>query len=1450
MSNDFFAQCNFTVNAGPDIKVCNAGDMTLMAGKVTGIVREIYWEPPTGLQDPKNPNSKITINANGEYILVAKGNSGVNLVNNGDFEQGNTGFFTDYILGFMSCYGAGYLDCEGTYAVINNPQLGHTGFAACKDHTSGGGNMMVLNGAASFQNVWCQTVPVMPNMDYIFTAWITSVVASSPPILQFNINGSSIGPTFNSSGAPCNWEKYEVIWNSGSNASADICILNENTSPGGNDFAIDDISFVKICEKRDTVLVEIEELNIVIEDPGIVNCDRPQLQIDATGSTQGKNFTYKWTTSNGKIISGDKTLKPTIEGPGTYELTICSPLPNCCKKAFIEILGNIKPPDLTLTVTDSIGCINDSIIIYLQSSVNPLDYFWKGPNGFESDEQNPIVKFGGTYTVTIIDEYNCKTTKSITVFENADNPKITIKSNNINCIKDTAFLKGNSTVAGSIIEWYGPNGFYLKGDSLQTIDSGVYKIKVTTPNSCIRFDSVRIIKDKNFPLLNYSSDTINCVRDSSQIIIKSSIKLNSVEWKSNNNFTQLSDSSIKTNSSGLYKFIGTANNGCKDSVFINILADTVKPNLNPVVDTINCMRTNVSLNSGNNNPNKIIEWSGPNGFISNVDGSSIDIPGIYKVKIIASNSCSSEANVNIMIDTIHPNLSTKNDTLNCLRDKLNLFLTDSYNSIYEWTGPTGFKSTQKNPQIDTPGIYVIKATLPNGCETAVSVVIFELKNKPIISYKNDTLNCLRDSLNLQANTDDPQSIFTWEGPGGFTSNVINPNIKSAGNYKFIVTNSLGCMDSATILISQDVRKPDLLAFNDTINCKKTSVSLKAISNRDSLSYTWTGPNGFSSNDSIISTNFPGQYKILVVSPEFCKSELVVSVDIDTLRPSFNLSVDSLNCKVTQTKINNSIQSTSTINWLGPNGFNSIQAEPIVNTPGLYSVTISGSNFCTEMNSILVIQDTIKPIVQLNSDTLTCIKKLVDLIALVSPNQLSGRWTYPDNSNIIGNIQKISKSGIYKFNVVGSNYCPQSAAIFILADTIQPDVNATGDFINCKKTSATILANSNTSNITYSWTGPNAYSSSQSSNNIIVAGTYKIKVTARNGCTNEQTINVSIDTIKPTINLVSDTINCNKAFAIVQSSTDVNNPIIVWKNNMQDSIANSKTITTDKAGTFTIEITNPTNFCKSISRINVVEDSLRIKDLFITTKNPICGNQFGKITNVGIVGGNGNFTYSIGRKDSIISNLSNANFVPGLYTLFVKDNKNCEFSKDFIIVDIPFIQTDITPEIKLQLGQSSLLDLNITSDRNIIRTIDWQPATYLSCNDCEDPIASPPMDIEYTVTVTDTNGCKSIQRIKVNVEDPQVWLPNVFSPNDDGINDWFYPFSSKADVITINTFQIFDRWGELVYANSNFRPDELDKGWNGNYKDQHCNPGVYVYWLEAELINGKKFLLKGDVTLVK
>jgi len=112
-------------------------------------------------------------------------------------------------------------------------------------------------------------------------------------------------------------------------------------------------------------------------------------------------------------------------------------------------------------------------------------------------------------------------------------------------------------------------------------------------------------------------------------------------------------------------------------------------------------------------------------------------------------------------------------------------------------------------------------------------------------------------------------------------------------------------------------------------------------------------------------------------------------------------------------------------------------------------------------------------------------------------------------------------------------------------------------------------------------------------------------------------------------------------------------------------------------------------------------------------------------------------------------------------------------------------------------------------------------------------------------VENINGCKTTANILVNVEKPRdVFIPNVFSPDNDGKNDEFKILDSATQQIV--SFRIFDRWGQLV-----FETDEITTGWNGVFKGKRSPAGVYVYMIEAICpIDGSTFLKKGDVTILR
>ena len=174
--------------------------------------------------------------------LLASSAAQASGVVNGDFEAGNTGFTSGY--GYLAPAGQGTLYPEGYYTVDTDPNNVHNLWSSFGDHTSGHGEMMIVNGAPNANvTVWDETLTgLSTNTTYFFSAWVASSYPTNPAMLDFSINGSSIG-TLTPPTTTGLWTQFYVPWNSGANTTAHIALVNQNTIRSGNDFALDDIDF-------------------------------------------------------------------------------------------------------------------------------------------------------------------------------------------------------------------------------------------------------------------------------------------------------------------------------------------------------------------------------------------------------------------------------------------------------------------------------------------------------------------------------------------------------------------------------------------------------------------------------------------------------------------------------------------------------------------------------------------------------------------------------------------------------------------------------------------------------------------------------------------------------------------------------------------------------------------------------------------------------------------------------------------------------------------------------------------------------------------------------------------------------------------------------------------------------------------------------------------------------
>jgi hypothetical protein len=160
---------------------------------------------------------------------------GVNLLVNGGFESGNIGFASEYVY-------QDWLFDAAAYCVGSNPHDHHADFLDLAAQE--GLLMMIVNGAEQPGiRVWRESqIPVSPGTTYYFSTWAACVNHDLGPqaTLLFSINGSPLGTLTTTFGG--SWNEFYATWNSGSDTSADVTVVDLNTEYGGNDFAIDNMA--------------------------------------------------------------------------------------------------------------------------------------------------------------------------------------------------------------------------------------------------------------------------------------------------------------------------------------------------------------------------------------------------------------------------------------------------------------------------------------------------------------------------------------------------------------------------------------------------------------------------------------------------------------------------------------------------------------------------------------------------------------------------------------------------------------------------------------------------------------------------------------------------------------------------------------------------------------------------------------------------------------------------------------------------------------------------------------------------------------------------------------------------------------------------------------------------------------------------------------------------------
>lgn len=555
-------------------------------------------------------------------------------------------------------------------------------------------------------------------------------------------------------------------------------------------------------------------------------------------------------------------------------------------------------------------------------------------------------------------------------------------------------------------------------------------------------------------------------------------------------------------------------------------------------------------------------------------------------------------------------------------------------------------------------------------------------------------------------------------------------------------------------------------------------------------------------------------------------------------------------------------------WSGPGIVDQTNGifDPVAAGPGAHSLVYRFSDDgCDFTSSITVnVYDVPEAFISNTDLTITCVSSTLMLDGTGSSGgPLNYAWSTTDGSILNGTNQAVAEvgsAGTYTLNVTNSvSGCFHQTSVTVTREASIPDaVGGPDATLNCDVTTVT-LGGASTSGptITYLWTTTNGNivgAADGSRVDVDMPGDYTLRVRDEsNGCEASDVVTVVLDTVVSNIVLTpGEIIDCDTPLSGVESTlSDPGNYAYTWstQNGRIEGAVDGANVQVSQGGTYTLTIVNLDNGCERTSDAVVDESDEIINDVEVSLTNIMCfGQNNGALVINNVMGGTPPYIYewSVSTPDgTMLSNLG-----PGQYSLTVTDVNGCSYSRVFNLSQPAQVTVDLGPNKIVAQGDEVGIEIETNVDPGAIGEIAWSPYDGKDCPGCLRFEFVATSSATITAMVTDTAGCSALDSMRLTVIVPRIYyIPNVFSPNGDNINDYFTIFG-RPNLTNINSLRIYDRWGNQVFERQGLTPGIESEGWDGTFNDKLMQPGVYTYWAELQFEDQSKEVVTGDITLIR
>ena len=762
-----------------------------------------------------------------------------------------------------------------------------------------------------------------------------------------------------------------------------------------------------------------------------------------------------------------------------------------------------------------------------------------------------------------------------------------------------------------------------------------------------------------------------------------------------------------------------------------------------------------------------------------------------------------------------------------------------------------------------PGNYQVVITDATGCS---ETFLFEISNPDPL-----TVNAVQDSLiSCFGGSDGFASASGLGGIGNisYTWNDINQSSGqtignlSAGPITVTAMDENGCEAMATVIMEQ----PDSLILDfstDPVRClggnDGTAMVIPMGGTPDYL-YQWSGGNN--PDQSEISELDAGLYSVTVEDQNGCQALGGVEVE----QPQDGLTVTAVQTIQSCFGLNQSEATAVPVGGMEPLTYEWFPSGQVTQTAdglpvGLFTVTVTDAVGCSSEASVTLSQ--LDPIdINIVSTPPSCFGGSDGAMGVTQTTGGVGNYSYAwNNGDQDEFISGLQGDLVYTVTVSDEQGCTGTASRPL--DNPPPMILSPliSDALCNGSQDGNILIESVENNnglVTFQWDAATGNQASEQAINL-GAGIYSVVATDANSCTIQETFEIG----EPDAIEVAFTVVDNNCFGGMDASIDADVTGGTAGYNFQWSNGgNSAKLTDILSGLYFTTITDANGCIKEDSVMVDQPDEVQIN---IDVTDVSCFGKKDGMMSITAIGGTPPFTYSLDN-DQFFGSSTLIALEAGEYPVFVMDARDCIYTTNTEVNEPPMLNLDIIgnnqnlDELVINSGEEVLLEADIENAIGLV-TYDWTASwcSTLSCpgdsSDCEvavtcdSPVAIPDFTNDYYLLIEDENGCKAEDHLQVHVrKERRVVVPTGFTPNNDGNNDLLLVHGRSGT--TIDLFQVFDRWGELLYQDVELPINDTSRGWDGSFKSEPMAPGVYIWYIEATYSDGMTDTFKGETTLVR